>query len=238
MWSLGQASTGAVDGPTYNPADLVSASEDGIRTPGGSASFGIPLLSGQANGVVVFNHNLRGGVNIAFSGLGTIVAPAVPPNNIPLGAFKLFAETAAPGSTTMTVTNTGGLPVIMQIAIVGLFRDVRTPPPDSDYSYGIFSIPNSGEYGGPDYDLKATARDSFGGTILMTTAEVAIMTNAFLASKNNSLPTAVILDENVNDVIIGKWVRFKPRTKHRNQSSDIHTVDFTMSEWPREEHPT
>lgn len=231
--SLGQASSGTVDGPSYNPADLAAANEDVVRTPGSSASFAIPLASGTANGFVLFNNNLQGGLSLSFSGLGSVTTPAVPGNGVSLNAWGVFTGGVS-GSTTLSVTNSGGLPFIAQLAMVGIFRDVRSFPPDSDFSHRLYEIEHGGEYDGLSYDLGADGVGSIGGTVFLTTAEKDIVLNAFYGSKNNSRPTAVILG---GQAFVVKWSRLNTRKKHVSASTDIWTVDISWIELPREEHP-
>lgn len=228
IWSLNQASAGTVDGTSYDQTDLVKANDDPILTPGDSASFSIPLAAGTTNGLVLFNHSLGSGVTASFSGLGSVVAPAVPPSGIRLTAWASIADTSNPGSTTMSISANGGVNVIIQLAMVGLFREIRTFPPDNDYGFRIFEVPNTSEYGGFSYSRGATARN-YGGDVLLTRAERDILWRAFDAADNNSKPTVIEVD---GEAWVVTWTSFNPRIKHGGQA-DLFSVNVAWTEMRR-----
>lgn len=213
MRSLGAAVSASVDA-TYTAGDLCDGDPSTpIRVAGGSLSAALAFGSGTINGLILANHNLNEGETGSFSGLGTVTAPAVPPGDIRLNAMTLLTSPVTAGSTTLTIaTGSPAHPIVIGEAIVGLFEDVWTLPPGSDHEHRGFSVLADGEYPRLAYSKGAQAR-RFGGTVFLTDAEYLIVRDAYLASEENSLPTAIVPfpEEAALDVWLVTWETFSAK---------------------------
>jgi hypothetical protein len=231
MWSLGQAVTGSVDGASYDPDNLCDGDPaNPVLTPSTSASFDIALANGDINGLVVANTNLSAGATIAFSGLGSVTAPAVPKNGIRLNGWALLdpAVTSNPGSTTLSISGEPGQ-IALGLAIVGYFRSIRNLPTEPTSTQRAFQNEYAGEYDGLSYGKGGKAR-TYGGTVYLTDAEKTILENAYDASYENSRPTVIVTQQSVNDAMVVKWTTFEPKPGER---PDLWVVDVEWQELPR-----
>jgi len=235
MMTLGGTVTGTVDA-TYDPDDLCDGdTATPVRRNAGSLSLAVTGTSLAVNGLVVANHNLSGTTSVSFSGLGTVVTPAVPPGGIRLNGVELLTTPVTAGSTTVAVTHAS--PIILGEAIAGIFREIRTLPPRADFPHRPFAIMPEGEFTGLSYTKGAVARD-FGGSVYLSTAMKTILQDAFDASRQNSLPTVIIPGcEPLEDALVVTWARYNPKPCYLTTGAGVWHVDVTWQELPRYRWP-
>lgn len=236
MWSLGAAVTGTVD-DTYDENDVCDGDPSiPIRVASGTVSLALTFAAGgRVNGLIVANHNLPSGESVDFSGLGTVTMPTVPPGDIRLNGLELITPTTV---SSTTVSLSGPSPTIIGEVIAGLFREVRTLPPRADFAHRPIQILNSGEYGGLSYSKGAVVR-TLGGSILLNDEMHAILQDAFDASRQNSLPTAIApFCSGINDVLLVTWQTYNPHPLQIDGSSEAAwSVDVVWQELPRYRWP-
>lgn len=234
MMTLGAAVTGSVDA-TYDEDDLCDGySDTPVRVDGGSLSLAITGTSQLINWLGIINHNLPTAASAAFSGLGTVVTPAVPPGNIRYNGGQFITPTTA-GSTTLTIST--GSPIIVGEAIAGLMQEIWTLPPEVDHDHRGFAILPDAEYPTLGYSKRAQQR-RFGGSVWLTDADFLILRDCYLAAEENSLPTVIIPipDEGgtpalpIHDPWLVIWESFNPRP---GPVFNTWLVDVTWQELPR-----
>jgi hypothetical protein len=228
--------TASVDA-TYVAADLCDGDPSTpIRVNSGSVSAALSFTSGSIDGLIIANHNLDAGESVAFSGLGTIITPTVPYNNIRLNGLEILSSPTSVSSTTVTVT-AGGAAVIGEV-IAGLFSEIRTLPPRSDFPHRPFAIMPSGEYSGLGYTKGAIAR-SFGGSVYLDDTMYQVVQDAFDASWENSRPTVIVpfcvlgSPAPFADPWLVTWATYNPHPVRPN----LWHVDIVWQELPRYRWP-
>ncbi len=193
MMTLGASVSGTVDGDSYDANWLCDGDPSfPIKTTSGSASFTITGTSTSGiNGVVVANHNLDEGASITFGGgvSASLLAPAVPANDIRVNAWDTITSTSASGCTFAVSGNSN--PVIVGEVLVGVFQEMRTLPPNPDAPMRPFQVPFSGEYGGMAYDRGAEAR-SLSGTVYVRHSTKILVDEWYRACRNNSRPSVIV----------------------------------------------
>lgn len=236
MRSLGVTVTGTVDA-TYAAPDLCDGDPaTPVRVDGGSLSLGIPLLAGSVDGLVVVNHNLDNATTVAFSGLGDVITGPVPPGDIRRNAYtRLTTPAAGGGTTTVTATRSGAL-VIGEV-FVGLFREVWPLPTETALPWNGVQVKADGEYHRLSYSMGAQGFGPFGGTLVLLDDDYEILRDAYLASRENSLPTViVILDDpsfDASDPLVVTWESFIPKPV----CEGIWFVEVSWRELPRYRWP-
>jgi hypothetical protein len=229
MMTLGAAVTGTVD-PTYFETDLCDGYPDTpVRVDSGSLSLAITGTSQPINALIIANHNMLAGDTAAFSGLGTVTMPAVPPGGIRFNGLELLTSPATAGSTTLTASTSG--PIIIGEAIAGLFRSVWTLPPEVDHDHRGFSIMPDAEFPTLGYTKGGQAR-RFGGSVWLDDIDYLVLRDAWLASEENALPTVIVPlpDEVELDPWVVFWETFNPRP---GPVPNTWLVDVAWQELPR-----
>ena len=175
---------------TYTAADLCDGDPSTpVRVNGGSLSAALTFTSGSINGLIVANHNLVAGDTVDFSGTGTVTMPAVPQNSIRMNGLELLGSPTTVGSTTVSAS-IGSSAVIGEV-IAGLFSDIRTLPPRTDYPFRPFMLMPTGEYSGLAYTKGAVSR-GFGGSVYLDDTMYQTIQDAFDGSWENSRPTVIV----------------------------------------------
>jgi hypothetical protein len=234
MMTLGASVSGTVDA-SYDNDDLCDGDPaTPVRVTSGSVELAITGTSQAVNGLIIANHNLNQSVVATFSGLGTVTMPIVPPGAIRYNGGTILTPAVTVGSTTLTLT--AGGPAVIGEALAGLYREVWTLPPEVDHGHTGFGILPSGEYPMLGYSKGAQAR-RFGGSVWLTDLDYGIIRNAYLASRENSLPTAIIPfpDETGDlDPWLVTWESFNPKP---GPVPDTWSVDVAWAELPRYRWP-
>ncbi len=237
-WSAdATVSSGSID-PDYEASWLCDLQPSyPIRTTSGSLSATISNPLGVVDAIIIANHNLPAGTLVQIGGdiSQTLTAPTVPPDGIPLSFYEFVGSPATADSFTVSITGVATDIVIGEL-IAGQVDTIRLPlMPSHVQTEGYKNIEHDVDISSVlPYD-KGIAMRTFGGTYLVTEAELDQLKAWFQAQRGCSRPSVIIPDHTVNDawVVRFKTFRYQPIVSSETSTARLWSVDLLFEEYPR-----
>jgi len=208
-----------------------------IRTTGGNLSATITNTFDTIDVIALFNHNLLGGTGVTIGGdvAASLTAPTVPADGVPLGFYGFAGSPSAGDSITVAIAG-HATDIIIGELVAGALRTIRLPLLSSHQEEALHKniVPPVDLSSVMPYD-KGIAFETFGGTFLVTEAEMLDLKAWWQAQRGLSRPSVIIPDPSVNIARLVSFATFraKPIVSHQDSTPRIWTVDLLFEEYGR-----
>ncbi len=231
IWTYGASVSGSADSD-YDPNSLTSGwPGNPVHAGGSSGSWSLTFSAGEVGIVALINSTASGTITVGGGVSASISAGALQGDGIRLNGFATVTPTST-GSLTLSASS--GSDLIVGEFIAAKSRSLPLPVYTNDTrSYRDFTRAIEMDLASiPPYDPGLVGRQ-WECVFILTTAELDILNDAFLAQRNGTRPTLVVQDSTVNDAQLG----FLSAPKATGAGPRHLSVSVTFTEIPRVRWP-